>query len=456
MKINNVQKNDMPPIIKVVGVGGGGGNAVNYMYNLNVPDVTYLLCNTDRQHLNTCDVPDTICIGEQKASKGLGAGNKPEVARVAAEESANEVREALSDGTQMVFITAGMGGGTGTGAAPVIARIAKEMDILTVGIVTIPFLFEGRAKILRAIEGVEKMSKNVDAILVVKNELLMSVYPDMTLKEAFKKADETLTTSTRSISETITIPGIINVDFADVRTTLKDGGVAIITRGFASKDEGVEVAMERALQSPLLNTSDFDRAERVLFQINYKKDCEPKTGVAETLRERLTVRLGVKTDIIWGLTEREDQEMLDDVGFILLASGFSTEDMHLDAYAKNTLTAEEQEEEERKDELIRAWYPEYDPATVSRIRYRPVIFSDDELNDNMFIATIIETPTLKRKDSVVSELRARKRESTSPEKLLREKSAPSVSPSKSHPQEPKIVPPQTNDGIERADEVITF
>ena len=220
LNISSKKKDEIPTIIKVIGVGGGGGNAVNYMYGQDVDHVSYLLCNTDRQHLLECNVPDTIVLG-QKTTKGLGAGNRPEVAHAAAEESAEEIREALNDGTEMVFITAGMGGGTGTGAAPVIARIAKDMGKLTVGVVTIPFVFEGRVKILQAIQGVEELAKNVDALLVIKNELLYRVYPDLTITEAFKKADDVVTTSTRAIAEMITIKGAINLDFADVRTTLQ-------------------------------------------------------------------------------------------------------------------------------------------------------------------------------------------------------------------------------------------
>lgn len=243
--LNIKEKTDeQPTIIKVIGVGGGGGNAVNYMYNQHVKHVSYLLCNTDRQHLNKCDVPHTICLG-QNTTRGLGAGNNPKLAREAAEESAEEIKEALSDGTEMVFITAGMGGGTGTGAAPAIARIAMDMGILTVGIVTIPFLFEGRSKILQAINGVEEFKKNVDAILVVNNQRLYKIYSDMKITEAFRKADETLTTSTQAISELITIPGVVNLDFNDVKRTLKSGGVSIITRGFASAEEGLEVAIQR-------------------------------------------------------------------------------------------------------------------------------------------------------------------------------------------------------------------
>ena len=211
-------------IIKVIGVGGGGGNAVNHMYREGIHDVTFVLCNTDAQALNDSPVPVHLQLG----SEGLGAGNKPEKAREAAEESIEDVRRMLDDGTRMAFITAGMGGGTGTGAAPVIARESKNMDILTVGIVTIPFKFEGVKKINQALDGVEEMAKNVDALLVINNERLRQIYDELSLIDAFAKADDTLSVAAKSISEIITVHGEINLDFNDVKTVLKDGGVAIM------------------------------------------------------------------------------------------------------------------------------------------------------------------------------------------------------------------------------------
>ena len=215
-------------IIKVIGVGGGGGNAVNHMYREGIHDVTFVLCNTDNQALNDSPVPVHLQLGKE----GLGAGNRPEKARAAAEESLEDIKKVLSDGTRMAFITAGMGGGTGTGAAPVIARVSKEMGILTVGIVTIPFRFEGDRKIDQALDGVEEMSKHVDALLVINNERLREIYPELTVLDAFGKADDTLSVAAKSIAEIITVHGLINLDFNDVKTVLKDGGVAIMSTGF--------------------------------------------------------------------------------------------------------------------------------------------------------------------------------------------------------------------------------
>lgn len=214
-------------IIKAIGVGGGGGNAVNHMYKQGIHDVSFVLCNTDNQALSDSSVPVLLQLGEE----GLGAGNKPAKARKAAEDSIDAIKEMLNDGTKMAFITAGMGGGTGTGAAPVIARVSKEMGILTVGIVTIPFRFEGKRKIDQALDGVEEMAKNVDALLVINNERLRKIYPDLTVLSAFEKADDTLSVAAKSIAEIITNHGLINLDFNDVKTVLKDGGVAIMEYG---------------------------------------------------------------------------------------------------------------------------------------------------------------------------------------------------------------------------------
>ena len=215
-----------PTIIKVIGVGGGGGNAVNHMYNEGIHNVAFVVCNTDRQALESSPIPVHLQLGKE----GLGAGNRPERARAAAEESIEDIRGMLNDGTKMVFITAGMGGGTGTGAAPIIAREAKAFDILTVGIVTIPFRFEGNRKIDQALDGLEEMQKQVDALLVINNERLREIFTNLTVLEAFAKADDTLSVAAKSIAEIITLRGEINLDFRDVSTVLKDGGVALLTR----------------------------------------------------------------------------------------------------------------------------------------------------------------------------------------------------------------------------------
>ena len=251
-----------PTIIKVIGVGGGGGNAVNHMYKEGIHDVTFVVCNTDNQALAESPVPVKLQLGKE----GLGAGNRPERAREAAEESIEDVKGMLNDGCKMVFITAGMGGGTGTGAAPVIARIAKEMDILTVGIVTIPFIFEGEKKIIQALDGVERIAQHVDALLVINNERLREIYADLTFMNAFGKADDTLSIAAKSIAEIITMRGTVNLDFADVKTILKDGGVAIMSTGFGEGENRVTKAIDDALHSPLLNNNDIFNAKKVIVE----------------------------------------------------------------------------------------------------------------------------------------------------------------------------------------------
>ena len=249
-------------IIKVIGVGGGGGNAVNHMFRQGIADVSFVVCNTDDQALKRSPVSRQILLGE-----GLGAGGRPEVARQAVEASLPKIEQLLQDNTKMVFITAGMGGGTGTGAAPVIAKVAHDLGILTVGIVTIPFAFEGKRKIDQALEGVRQMSQHVDAILVVNNEKLRQIYPDLELSNAFAKADDVLAEAAKGIAEIITIDGYINVDFADVNTIMKDGGVAIMNTGYAEGEHRITNAILDALHSPLLNNNDVHESKKILLNI---------------------------------------------------------------------------------------------------------------------------------------------------------------------------------------------
>ena len=260
-------------IIKVIGVGGGGGNAVNHMYREGIHDVTFLVCNTDRQALEDSPIPDRLQLGDE----GLGAGTNPIKGRTEAENSIEQIRAKLSDGTKMVFITAGMGGGTGTGAGPIVAKVSKEMDILTVGIVTIPFIFEGAKKIDQALDGVEEMAKNVDALLVINNERLREIYPSLGVLDAFGKADDTLSIAARSIAEIITEHGIINVDFQDVKNVLKEGGVAIMSTGYGEGEGRLRKAIEDALNSPLLNDNDIYNSKKILLSIKISDDKDEKT-----------------------------------------------------------------------------------------------------------------------------------------------------------------------------------
>lgn len=302
-------------IIKVVGVGGGGGNAVQHMYDAGIQDVSFLVINTDKQALKGSSIPNKLLISD----KGLGAGAKPEIARDSALQYTESIRNALNDGTEMVFITAGMGGGTGTGAAPVVAQIAQEMGILTVGIVTIPFRFEGRKKIMMALEGVRAIEKYCDALIVVNNNRLIDVYPDLEFGNAFGKADDTLTTAAKSISDIINIQGYINLDFADVSTTLRNGGVALISTGSASGENRLSKAIEAATTSPLLQDNNINDARHLLFELCFShENAISMSEIAEM--NNFVDHLNGDIEVIWGAMY--DDTLGDDVRIIILASGF--------------------------------------------------------------------------------------------------------------------------------------
>ena len=313
----NEIKDQMQGIIKVVGIGGGGCNAVRNMYNEGVEGVTYAVCNTDSQSLSRSPVPVKIQLGE-----GLGAGGNPEQGREEAETSINDFVKLFSDGTKMVFVTAGMGGGTGTGAAPVVAGVAKDMGLLTVGVVTIPFFFEKKRKIIKALKGIEEMRKNVDALLIVNNERLCDVYADseISVKEAFVKADNILMDAVKGISELITLPsdGGIKSDFRDVETTLKDGGGAIMAMGRASGDHRVEKAIMNALDSPLIYGNDIGKAKRILFNI-YASDEHPIFVRELQEIDDFFDELDPNIDVIWGTAT--DDSLGEDAKVTILATG---------------------------------------------------------------------------------------------------------------------------------------
>jgi cell division protein FtsZ len=372
-----------PSIIKVIGVGGGGGNAVTHMYKEGIENVTFALCNTDSQALIKSGVPVILQLGKE-TTKGLGAGNKPHVARKAAEESAEDIRNLLADGTQMTFITAGMGGGTGTGAAPVVAGIAKEMNILTVGIVTIPFLFEGEDKIFQALRGVEEIRKNVDALLIINNQRLIDIYGNLNIIQAFAKADSTLTTAARSIAEIITIPGIINLDFADVNSTLKDGGVAIMSSGFGQGEHRVSQAFEEALNSPLLNNNNAYHAQKILFNIYFSND-KPLEAVEMNEITAFMSKFKLRhIKLIWG-TAIDDTLTADQMKVTILAAGFGIEGTH------PQMTGIQQEQAEKTDELDSLKGKLYDEKP------QPYLFQTiAQLDDNALIAALIDQPAGKR------------------------------------------------------------
>lgn len=401
-------------IIKAIGVGGGGGNAVNHMYKQGIHDVSFVLCNTDNQALSDSSVPVLLQLGEE----GLGAGNKPAKARKAAEDSIDAIKEMLNDGTKMAFITAGMGGGTGTGAAPVIARVSKDMGILTVGIVTIPFRFEGKRKIDQALDGVEEMAKNVDALLVINNERLRKIYPDLTVLSAFDKADDTLSVAAKSIAEIITNHGLINLDFNDVKTVLKDGGVAIMSTGYGEGEGRVKQAIEDALNSPLLNDNDVFNAKKILLSINFAK--QSNNGEAQNegglmMEEMNEVndfmeQFGSDFEIKWGIAL--DPELGKKVKVTILATGFGIKDVpEMDTHIARHTQEEEEKQTEidiRKDGRRKRYYGTgNDGGTI--IKHRPHIyrFRPEELDNEEVILTVESTPTYKRTLQQVNELRRR-------------------------------------------------
>ncbi len=391
-------------IIKVIGVGGGGGNAVNHMFNEGIHDVSFALCNTDNQALCESPVETRVQLG-RKTTEGLGAGNRPEVAKAAAEESREDLEKLLGDGTKMVFITAGMGGGTGTGAAPVVARIAKDMGILTVGIVTIPFVFEGRKKIIQALKGVENIARNVDALLVINNERLIDIYADLTIPNAFAKADDTLTIAAKGIAEIITVHGHINLDFADVKTILKDGGVAIMSSGRGEGENRVEDAIVNALHSPLLNNNDVFDAKKILFNI-YSSEEEPLIVEEMEAVANFMKRFGPEIEVIWGTAI--DKNLGKQVKITLLATGFGMSSIpgmesdliEIDEEEEEERIRQEEEEKRRINEMIEKHYGKDGVQTVavrsSFFGQKPIILSADELDNDKIIDALENTPVFKR------------------------------------------------------------
>lgn len=308
-------------IIMCVGVGGGGGNAVRHMFKLGISDITFVICNTDRQALEDSPIPNKVRLGD-KLTGGLGAGNKPERGKQAALESLDEIKQIFEDnGTKMLFVTAGMGGGTGTGAAPVIAKAARDMGILTVAIVSIPFKTEGRKRIQQAIDGIEEISNYVDSLLVVDNENINEIHGDLTLSEAFGKADDILATAAKSISDIITSHFKINVDFEDVKTVMKDSGVALMGSAQGSgENRAIEVAT-KAMSSPLLNHKDISGAQNVLLNItsgSKEVTLRETYEITEYIQERAANNNS--TDLIWGAGQ--DESLGEDVRVTVIATGF--------------------------------------------------------------------------------------------------------------------------------------
>ena len=410
MNDNDIMPFDLPTeerkIIKVIGVGGGGGNAVKNMYRTGIQDVSFVLCNTDNQALAKSDIPVKLQIGRE-TTKGLGAGNDPEVARQAAEENIEDIRKQFQDGTEMVFITAGMGGGTGTGAAPVVARVAKESGVLTVGVVTIPFKFELRPKIVQALKGVDAISKHVDALLVINNERIFDIFQNRNVSEAFHRVDDTLTIAVKSISEIITTEGTINLDFRDVSKVLRNGGVAIMSYGLGKGERRLAEAIENALHSPLLNDNDIYNSKKILFNI-YDSPKHPL--MVEEMEEinRFTDKfLSKDIEVIWGMAT--DESLDEEVKITILATGFGVSNIpgmsnttievnHAPVEQAREETPEEiaarQQQEEKDKEMITKYYGGPNIA-AKRTIHAFVMEGNDLFNDDL-IDAIESMPTYSR------------------------------------------------------------
>ena len=405
-------ENEYTPKIKVIGVGGGGGNAVNRMVSTGIKNVEFIAVNTDEPVLRLSKATQKIHIGE-KLTRGKGAGANPAIGQSAAEESKEEIAALLKD-TDMVFVTAGMGGGTGTGAAPVIAKVSKEMGILTVGIVTIPFRFEGDRKIDQALDGVEEMSKHVDALLVINNERLREIYPELTVLDAFGKADDTLSVAAKSIAEIITVHGLINLDFNDVKTVLKDGGVAIMSTGYGEGEGRVKKAIDDALNSPLLNENDVFNSKKILLSISFAGS---KDGKDSLMMEEMNdvndfmAKFG-DFEIKWGLAV--DPELGKKVKVTILATGFGIDNVdgmsqhrqrHNTQEEATRIAAEQEAEAKRMDRRNRYYGGD---GQTRRYKRRPHIylFRAEDLDNDDVISAVEQTPTYKRTREILDSIYA--------------------------------------------------
>ncbi|KAA3437553.1 cell division protein FtsZ [Rufibacter hautae] len=319
-------------IIKVIGVGGGGSNAVNHMFNQGIKDVEFVVCNTDEQALKSSSVPNKLQIGTT-LTEGLGAGANPERGKQAALESKEEIRELLGAHTKMVFITAGMGGGTGTGAAPVIAKVAKEMDILTVGIVTAPFAFEGRKKRTAADNGIKELSDNCDTVLVILNDKLREMFGNLPIRAAFAKADNVLTTAAKSIAEIITVTSEVNVDFEDVKTVMKDSGAAVMGSAITEGENRALRAAEESLSSPLLNNTDIHGAQKILLSIMSGDQAELEMDELTEITDYIQEKAGDDSEVIFG--HGIDSSLGASIRVTVIATGFAREIESLPAPKKS-------------------------------------------------------------------------------------------------------------------------
>ena len=394
--------------IMVVGVGGGGGNAVNHMFRQGVEKVTFVVCNTDAAAVNASPVPNKVIIGD-----GRGAGNDPQKAKKFAEEDIERIEAIFDDQTRMVFITAGMGGGTGTGAAPVVARVARERGLLTIGIVTIPFIFEGKRKILKALDGADEMSKYVDALLIINNERLAEIYADLDFFNAFGKADDTLSTAARSISEIITSDGYINLDFEDVDTTLRNGGTAIISTGYGEGEHRITKALEDALNSPLLKNRDILGSKKLLMNLymaNQEGMAAPMTMSEMSELKNFMSTIDPEVDVIWGAAV--DNSLGEKVKITILAAGFDVtiRDEEAELQAGNTTRfpgpkpTEQPVAPETSKTPTKRLEEEYGGA-IGEMGTNYIILKPEQMDDDTVMEVLEKSPAYNRDRRVVEDLK---------------------------------------------------
>lgn len=388
-KMGAASQSNADSIIKVIGVGGGGSNAVNHMFLQGIVGVDFIVCNTDRQALDISPVPHKIQLGPN-LTEGRGAGMIPEMGMNAAIENIEEIREILSKNTKMVFVTAGMGGGTGTGAAPVIAQVAKDLGILTVGIVTVPFNFEGRKRRQQAEEGLDKMRQNVDTLLIINNERLREFGKNMSLSSAFSHADNVLTVAAKGIAEVISVTGTINVDFNDVNTVLRNSGQAIMGSAVAAGEDRAIVAVKEALTSPLLNDNDINGASYVLLNITYG-DQEVMMDEITEITDYIQDAAGATADVIWG--HGYDASLGDKLSITLIATGFSSSPITgFERAPERKIVA--LEEEHRKEIVAPLESPVQHTTIQSELTQEPFLKSEEIISEAPVVSPISVAPSL--------------------------------------------------------------
>ncbi|MEL7249705.1 MAG: cell division protein FtsZ [Bacteroidota bacterium] len=353
------------PIIKVIGVGGGGSNAVNHMYKQGIVGVDFAICNTDNQAMEQSPIPTKIQLGPN-LTEGRGAGSKPNVGKLACEESIEDVKKYLGADCKMLFVTAGMGGGTGTGAAPIIARTAREMDILTVGIVTLPFTFEGRRRTSQGFEGLEELKAHVDTLIIISNDKLRQIHGNLSISDAFGKADNILTTAAKGIAEIITVPGYVNVDFEDVNTVMRESGVAIMGTAVAEGDDRARTAVDQALHSPLLEDNDIRGAKHILLNITSGKAEVTMDEIFE-ITEFVQEEAGYGTDLIWG--NCYDEALGDKICVTVIATGFENKRKRIEKQEPNRVVVNlDDDQPQQRPQAPEE--PNNQPNNLSRIGYQ--------------------------------------------------------------------------------------